>query len=689
MTRRLFVCHATADIEATSELVDALENALSFSAGSLWTSGLPGYSAEPNDLPALGAALAGSDLVLALVTHSSVHDAQFHFQLGAAWALGAHTVLFLLEPIADEALPNVLNQATVMRGHEPSQWSELIGDLSVRLGLVPRPGASYAPAISPSSPPPAPKSAPPPPAAVPSAPRVPPELIAAAAASSTSAQTEPATGPRLQANATAPSAPSTHAELTTAAAPADSMPAATSASAGLSATDAAAPSAQAEDAAHASSAPASATTDDAPITPAQRADDTPLPAALAKIANASARPPGATTALHAASAQINAAKAQSQQPTAAAPAKTISVPPLPGAPPARTTHVPPLPTAAPARKVGVPPLPAAVSTSSLIVPPPPAGAHPDFDDSAEPTTTPKAQIIILTSLPEHEHEIEIEPSVPAKADAKPQPRAAGAYPSVAPQQSYLDELRAIDPAERTPPRYSYVDELETLDTEADAAAASGYEALPSDDDEPDTREQLRIPTRDGVQAVDTDEVDPASDSDVFARLPTCEMALEAGRAVSDCLFNRDEISNFTADLDGPLGGLIESLGASWIELRDEQDLDTWVAVTDHLLQTLPEEVRKLEEWYRVGFELAILHNLAAQLVLDGSDPAAEQHWRGALERFLMRAERAEIGYENLGRVLGLLENLAGPSHERDLTNISRSLEELRRYAAGADIHTAA
>ena len=70
--------------------------------------------------------------------------------------------------------------------------------------------------------------------------------------------------------------------------------------------------------------------------------------------------------------------------------------------------------------------------------------------------------------------------------------------------------------------------------------------------------------------------------------------------------------------------------------------------------------------------------------------AAEQQWRGALERFLMRAERAEIGYEDLGRVLGLLENLAGPSSERDLANIGRSLSELRRYAAGADgIHTAA
>jgi len=314
----------------------------------------------------------------------------------------------------------------------------------------------------------------------------------------------------------------------------------------------------------------------------------------------------------------------------------------------------------------------------VIVPPPPTS----LDD--EPTTTPKAPIIVLSSIPELDPE-QPTPSQPPKL----QPRAAGTYPSVAPQKSYLDELRSIsDPAERTPPRYSYVDELETLDPEEYNAAASGYDALPSDDDEePETREQRRIPARE--EAPEAQAAAEASDSDVFARLPTCEMALEAGRAVSDCLFNRDEISDFIVELDAPLGGLIESLGASWTELRAEQDLDTWVAVTDHLLQTLPDEVRKLEEWYRVGFELATLHNLAGQLVLDGSDAAAEQHWRGALERFLMRAERAEIGYENLGRVLGLLENLVGPSHERDLSNIPRSLEELRRYAAGADIHTAA
>lgn len=591
MTRRLFVCHATADIEATSELVDALENALNFSTGSLWTSSLPGYCADPNDMPALGAALAGSDVVLAVVTKTSVQDAQFHFQLGAAWALGAHTVLFMLDPAAQEALPNALSQASVMRGHEPSQWSELIGDLSVRLGLVPRP--SSAPAIPLASLPPAAKSAPPVPAAAPASAETPPET----------------------------------------------------------ATTAASPAAE----------------------PPKRADETPLPAAVAKIANASARSP--------ASATTSTVSAAPSQPSAA---KPVSVPPLP-----RSPSAPPLTTPV-TRSAGVPPLPAAVTSQSVIVPPPPSA------DDGEPTTTPKAPIIVLSTVPSQPQASEPEPDQLApgepQPEPKPQPRAAGSYPSVAPQHSYLDELRAIgsDPEERTPPRYSYVDELDAIDPEEHAAAASGYEALtpddePADDDEPETREQLRVPSREDEAA----PADAASDSDVFARLPTCEMALEAGRAVSDCLFNRDEIDNFASELDGPLGSLIESLGASWTELRAEQDLDTWVAVTDHLLQTLPDEVRKLEEWYRVGFELATLHNLAGQLVLDGSDAAAEQHWRSALERFLMRAERAEIGYENLGRVLGLLENLVGPSHERDLSNIPRSLEELRRYAAGADIHTAA
>jgi hypothetical protein len=37
----------------------------------------------------------------------------------------------------------------------------------------------------------------------------------------------------------------------------------------------------------------------------------------------------------------------------------------------------------------------------------------------------------------------------------------------------------------------------------------------------------------------------------------------------------------------------------------------------------------------------------------------------------------------------LLENLVAPRSERDLSNIGRSLDELRRQAVGAEQHTAA
>jgi hypothetical protein len=186
--------------------------------------------------------------------------------------------------------------------------------------------------------------------------------------------------------------------------------------------------------------------------------------------------------------------------------------------------------------------------------------------------------------------------------------------------------------------------------------------------------------------------EPPMASDVYVRLPTCEAALEAGRAVSDCLFNRAEISDFESELKEPLGSLVDSIGGSWDELRQQGDIDAWNMQTENLFSQLPGTMKRVSDWYKLGFDLAILHNLAGQLVLDGPDRSdvAEQTWRNALDGFLTRAEAANIGYENLGKVLGLLENLAGPRGSRDLANIGRSLQELRRYAAGADgIHTAA
>jgi len=504
MTRRLFVCHANAEIESTSEVVDALENALDFSAGALLTSGLPGYASDTHDEFALRDTLAGASMVLALVSENSLRDPAFCFQLGAAWALGLRTVLCVIDELDGARLPAVLRDATLVHAHDAAEWTELIGDLSLRLGLVPRPAATTAPLLAPSS---------------------------------------------------APKAPSTPAP-----------------------------------------APA--------LAPAPKA-----PYAMPAV---------------------------ELSPTVTQPGFRLPV------------NRAPEPSLEPER------LPAAAPQLA----------------AAEPEPEPEAELGLEESVDQ------AFARMAAEADDEPE--------RPAPRRTYIDELRGIDaPAPEpeaeivTSPRHSYISELQSI-------AEEGAEEISAALSEPEAERQPL------ATFVNVSGSEPPLSTDIFARLPSCEMALEAGRALSDCVFNRDEISDFRAELGGPFGRFYESLGGLWDELSRDQDIDGWADAAEERLSALPEEARKIEDWYKLGYELAILHNLAGQLVLDGTDAAAEQQWRGALERFLTRAERADIGYENLATVLGLLENLAGPSSERDLANIGRSLSELRRYAAGADgIHTAA
>jgi hypothetical protein len=384
MTKRLFVCHAKSAIESTSEAIDGLETTLNFPEGTLFTSSLPGYSSDTRSEEELHNMLAGTSVVLALVTESSVEDPEFTFELGAAWALGIDLVPLLYGDTDPARMPWPLRDYPVVRPEKPGAWDKLVADLALRLDVPTRSAAND----------------PPPPSA------------------------------------------------------------------------------------------------------AERSDDGIL-------------------------------------------GNSVSVAPVIG-----------------------------VAVESTFT-------------SAEPIAT----------------------------------------------SSSVFAEQAVD------------------DLIGDRSVAT---------------------------------------SDVFARLPTCEMSLEAGRAVSDVAFNRAEISDFESELGKPLGKFVDAIGGSWSQLRTLKDLDSWQAATENLLENLPSDLRRVAEWYQLGFELATLHNLAGQLKLDGADREAEQTWRTALDRFLTRAENAQIGYEKLGSVLSLLENLAGPSSERDLSNIGRSLEEVRRYAAGADaIHTAA
>jgi hypothetical protein len=470
-TRRLFICHAPTEIEATSEVVDALEHALDFPARAIWASNLPGYSFETDDGDALRIALSETSVALVVISSSGARDSQFNFELGATWGLGIRTVLLRLNGTDWEYVPASLRGVRSVHVHNSREWSALVGDLALWLGL--------------------------------------------------------------NANANA-----------RAASPAEVGPAAT-------------------------------------VDPVQ----------------------------------------------------------------------------------------------------PFAAAEGSFEDDAETRETyPRTKLEALDQL-EHKEITELSAVLAATATLPSTNGLARPDHSASSLALALDMDMELEPE----PEPQFASET----TLTDDASAEDY----FDDDllSPDLSSGSSELDDQPVRETETEtETDARFTSSVFARLPTCEIALEAGRSVSDCLFNREEIGDFGQELTPSLGRLLNGLGEKWDELRGSQDLDGWIAHTDQLLQWLPAESRRLENWYRLGFELAILHNLAGQLALDGSEPGAEQRWRGALERFLMRAERAEIGYENLGSVLGLLENLAGPKQERDLANIGRSLDALRRHAAGADrIHTAA
>jgi hypothetical protein len=434
MTQRMFVCHAKSDIEATSEIVDALEGALELQTGTLVASSLPGYAADIRGEGDLHATLTGATLMLALFTERSTYDPEFVFELGAAWALGIDVLPLLLGATSETDVPWPLRDRPSIRAQDPTAWNELVLQLSHRLQVPVRDRLDLAP------------------------PPVIPEVVP----------------PPLE--------------------PVDR---------------------------------------ELPVPEMPPALDRPFQAQL--------------DAVEALQAAYELDENTSDNNITSQAADDLDADPYAGR--------------------GENPV-------SMIAPVAVSGSAP----------------------------IEI-------------PRAA---------------------------------------------------ALPIEAFEP-----------------------PSS---VRQHLPSYRMSLEAGRALSDCVFNRDEGFDFTKELDEPFGRFVDAMGGSWTELSKLQDFDVWLGATENLLSGLPDEGRRIGAWYEVGYEVAILHNLAGQGLFDSDEKRAEAErlWRRALERFLIRAENASIPYEDLARVLALLENLVAPRDERDLSNIGRSLDELRRQAAGADRqHTAA
>lgn len=165
----------------------------------------------------------------------------------------------------------------------------------------------------------------------------------------------------------------------------------------------------------------------------------------------------------------------------------------------------------------------------------------------------------------------------------------------------------------------------------------------------------------------------------------CELSLEAGRAISECSFHRDNGGDFT-ELERSFGPFIEAVGGNWPELKRLGDVEVWLSATDNLLESLAPERKHVSEWYELGFQFSTLQSIAEQgLPADPEQRAVYQElWGQSMTAFRESAENAGVEARSVRRLHALLENLIGPEPQRDYTNVARSLQELRALADEAD-----
>jgi len=230
------------------------------------------------------------------------------------------------------------------------------------------------------------------------------------------------------------------------------------------------------------------------------------------------------------------------------------------------------------------------------------------------------------------------------------------------------------PTERAHPHAAVshpVEDYESLDSVPPDPSSSGMHTpvVPPHDRVPD----LGLGGgREDTQELELGDVDVASPS----------AALEAGRAMSDCVFNRDEGGDLAAELGGTFGKFIDSVGGEWHALSRIEDPDVWVEAAENLLAALPAPQRGLADWYALGFEFALLLNLSALGVPQDAEDRAEfiHTWQDTAGRFRALATSC-LGDEAATRVHYRLDSLIGPEEDRDYSTVATTLGELREYAA--------
>lgn len=165
----------------------------------------------------------------------------------------------------------------------------------------------------------------------------------------------------------------------------------------------------------------------------------------------------------------------------------------------------------------------------------------------------------------------------------------------------------------------------------------------------------------------------------------CRMALEAGRAISDCAFHRGDGAELARELAPSFGRFVDAIGGNWSALAEIGDVDVWVGAAENLLGALSPERKHVAAWYGLGFEFTTLLDLATAGVPEDAVARNDfkREWQSSITQFRSFAEKS-IREEAALRIQTQLENLLAPEAVRDYTNVARSLDALRAQASSAD-----
>ncbi|MDH5676659.1 MAG: hypothetical protein OEZ06_31365 [Myxococcales bacterium] len=240
---------------------------------------------------------------------------------------------------------------------------------------------------------------------------------------------------------------------------------------------------------------------------------------------------------------------------------------------------------------------------------------------------------------------------------------------------------AVEPEPQWP--LTDVDESELL---RPLEAVDDYEALESEPPPPPPAPRMpsmQTPQQLAAPLLSEDDAELLG-SDIL-REANPPLAFEAGRAMGECAFHREEDGDPARELDMSFGRMVDALGGSWSRMRGLRDIDVWLGAVDNLLEGLRGQQRALADWYELGFQLATLLGIAEEGLPESPEEYAAyiELWNQAMAQLYRSASELSLSPASVARLQGQLQNLIGPAPQRDYSNFGRAVELLRDQAVRA------